>query len=1084
MSSAPLVDAQTAADLRDSIADALAKNVPEWSPTDPGTGAVDQATAALMAIVARFGEIVIERLNRAPDKSFLAFLDMIGTSPLPPEPARVPLTFSVVAGSTTDGVVPAGTQVAAAPAEGETDPVIFETERELTAISANLVRLIAADADRDLIGDHSSLLSTLADSGVRVFAGDRPNEHVLYIGHDALLSNPSLATLTLSVAASSDSPVAPDLRALQWEAWDGANGVPLTVTDTTQDLRATGTVAVTKLSQVPQQIVNGVRSRWLRCRLLTPVSAAPTPAQGMVRAAQLPILSDIRLSAAINRSGLVPDAAFVNGQTIDVTRAFFPFGDKPKIGDAFYLGSRDAFSQPGAAITLTVALSNPAAVPSADLQLKWEAWNGTTWALLGTTTPSGATPGTLLVDNGNAFTQSKPVTFTLPQSLAPTTVNGVLSNWIRVQIVAGNYGVDTTYVADKTQPSGFTLVLSTLAPPLISALTLSSSATTAPSAPDAVVAFNNSQFTDITSLLAAGRAAPFTAFDASALYAAFTLPPARKSFPNRTVSLYHGVRLPPYGEKVLPLSPELSVQPGAAGSTIVHRFQLTNATGESVRCDLATIGGAWASTVAPPQVTLLPGLSTAVVVSVTVPAAAQLPGPDASDRGFLTLRLSTDTQVHSVAFETRLGSAAARRRDLRFEYWNGAAWAKLVAADGTELLTEPGVIEFLGPADIAPSSQFGVNGYWVRALFEPGDDPPVQLRTLLLNTTFASQTLTLVNEVIGSSDASANQSFNTAKSPVLAGPHLEVRESGDAWTPWTEVADFFGSTSQDRHYVIDHISGEVRFGDGVQGRIPPRGVGNVRMARYQTGGGEPGNRAAGTIVQMKTTVPYIESVTNVEASEGGVGSESSSALITRGPRALRHGGRAVALEDYEDMARSASPEVARAKTVPLRNLADDPLADTDPSGGFVSVIIVPLSTDDKPVPSIGLLSLVQDRIRAVATPTASIAVVGPLYVRVDVSVEIALVSLEGANAVENAVGETLRAFLHPLTGGRDGTGWDFGRQPYLSDLYAVVSDVPGVDHIRHLSFTAVEELQNSLTTGRFLVHSGQHQITLTFVGAE
>jgi hypothetical protein len=105
-------------------------------------------------------------------------------------------------------------------------------------------------------------------------------------------------------------------------------------------------------------------------------------------------------------------------------------------------------------------------------------------------------------------------------------------------------------------------------------------------------------------------------------------------------------------------------------------------------------------------------------------------------------------------------------------------------------------------------------------------------------------------------------------------------------------------------------------------------------------------------------------------------------------------------------------------------------------------------------------------------------------VRVDVTVEIALVSLDGATQVEDAVGETLRTFLHPLTGGRDGTGWNFGRQPYLSDLFAVVSDVPGVDHIRHLSTNLVEELVGALSSGRFLVYSGQHQIALTFVGAE
>ncbi|HMA23644.1 MAG TPA: putative baseplate assembly protein, partial [Gemmatimonadaceae bacterium] len=281
----------------------------------------------------------------------------------------------------------------------------------------------------------------------------------------------------------------------------------------------------------------------------------------------------------------------------------------------------------------------------------------------------------------------------------------------------------------------------------------------------------------------------------------------------------------------------------------------------------------------------------------------------------------------------------------------------------------------------------------------------------------------------------------------------------------------------------DHITGVVRFGDGVQGRIPPRGIGNVRMARYQTGGGAAGNRAAGTIVQLHNTVPYIERVANLEPAEGGVGAEPHASLVGRGPRALRHGGRAVALEDYEDLARLASPEVARAKTVPVRQLRDDPLGNADVAGA-VSVIIVPQSADAKPLPSVGLIAQIEDDLRSVATPTASLAVVGPLYVRVDVTVEIALVSLDGARGVEDAVRDTLRAFLHPLTGGRQGAGWDFGRKPFLSDLYAVVSDVPGVDHVRQLSVTQVEDIPGASSTGRFLVYSGEHHITLTFAGAE
>lgn len=1083
---APLLDPRTAAAIRDRVAGDLAGNLgTAWVPDG------DQASAALISIVARFSEIVIERLNQAPDKNLLAFLDLLGTTPLPPEPARVPLTFTVAAGSTNDAVVPAGTKVAAPAAEGETNPVVFETERELTAVAATLQTLVAVDVERDLIADHSAMLAAPALNGIRVFVGDEANEHVMYVGLGAYLSIGRLNTLTLTFQMSADSPTAADARVLAWELWDGINGIPLTPTsDTTQRLTVTGAVTFSNLTQIAEQTVNGVRSRWLRCRLRTPVSGGSTPAQAMIRAAHLPLVSSIRANAAMGDVALIPDVAFANQQPLDVTRAFLPFGDKPKIGDAFYIGQRAAFGQPGGAITLNVTLASPppgATVPSSDLTLKWEAWDGAKWALLGTTTRNGQTGDGTLGDTSRAFTISNStVTFTLPASLGPTTVNGIQANWVRVQITAGNYGVDSKYTPDAGAPGGFKFDPPTFAPPLVSSLTVDYTVTTTPTAPDAVVSFNNAQFQDLGSALAAGRAAPFVGLPSqrSALYAAFTLPPARNGFPNRTISLYHGVRQPPFGEKPTPMSPELSVQVGVAGATTVHHFTLTNTGSDPVDCDVATLGGAWTSTVPSAQqhFTLLPGLPTDVPVSVAVPTSLS-PGSSASDRGFLTLRLSSDSAVHAVGFETRVGTVTPPRRELQFEYWNGTAWTPLVATDGTDQLEHPGIVEFLGPADFAPSQLFGVTGYWMRALFEPGDAPPVQLRTLLPNTTFATNTLTLQTEVLGTSDASANQRFTTRRAPVLAGPQLEVREPGEVWVSWIEVTNFHGSGAGDRHYVLDHITGEVRFGDGVQGRIPPRGTGNIRMARYQTGGGVIGNRASGTIVQLQNSVAFIDKVTNVEPAEGGFDAESNAAMVTRAPRALRHGGRAVAVEDFEDLALAASPEVARAKTIPLRQLRDDPLNNA-PVLGALSVIIVPQSTDAKPVPSVGLLAEVEDHLRPLMTPTASLAVIGPVYVRVDVTVEIALVALEGASQVQDAVRDSLNTFLHPLTGGRDGTGWNFGRQPQRSDLYAVISAVPGVDHIRLLSTSLVEEPAGALASGRFLVHSGEHEIALTFVGAE
>jgi predicted phage baseplate assembly protein len=384
-----------------------------------------------------------------------------------------------------------------------------------------------------------------------------------------------------------------------------------------------------------------------------------------------------------------------------------------------------------------------------------------------------------------------------------------------------------------------------------------------------------------------------------------------------------------------------------------------------------------------------------------------------------------------------------------------------------------------------------------------------KLRAILPNTTTAAQTLTLTNETLGSSNGSENQTLRTTRAPILKNQQLEVREPElpsdteraaieaeegedaitmitdaagrprEIWVRWHQVPDFYASGSRDRHYVLDHLTGEIRFGDGTSGRIPPIGVGNIRMVRYQTGGGVRGNRAATTIVQLKTTVPYVDKVSNSDAASGGADAEALDSLITRAPRTIRHRDRAVTLEDYEDLAMLASPQIARARCVPLYDLAADPDA-TQPLPGTVSVMIVPRSASPKPLASLELINRVQSHLDAHRIPTSDLVTVGPDYVRVDVQVEIALTSLDLASAVEMAVTAALRGFLHPLTGGLGGTGWDFGRQPFKSDVYALLEPIPGVDHVRTLNLTPVPDRPGADKSDRFLVYAGKITTTLIF----
>ncbi|MEW6213499.1 MAG: hypothetical protein AB1631_34710, partial [Acidobacteriota bacterium] len=328
----PDIDDRTAEEVSRQAVELIKLYATEWKEFDPATGRARGVSAALTGVFARFAEIIIQRLNQVPQKNFLAFLDMLGASLLPPQPARAPLTFSLAAGSAVDGLVPEGTQAAAPPLEGEKAPVMFETERELVVVAAQLASLFVRDPAQDKYADLAGILS--ASSEELIFQGNRRVEHILYLGHNRALGFPAIDDLILDLKLT---PRPSDGRSLAWEAWDGEEWKSLTVTDDTDSLQKSGAIRMGAMKALPPVAINEKENRWLRCRLLTPVTSDTEPRKGMERASQLPDIEAIRIIASINRFGLTADAAFTDQTAIDLSKEFFPLGEKPGFGTAFWL---------------------------------------------------------------------------------------------------------------------------------------------------------------------------------------------------------------------------------------------------------------------------------------------------------------------------------------------------------------------------------------------------------------------------------------------------------------------------------------------------------------------------------------------------------------------------------------------------------------------------------------------------------------------------------------------------------------------------------------------------------------------------
>lgn len=409
-------------------------------------------------------------------------------------------------------------------------------------------------------------------------------------------------------------------------------------------------------------------------------------------------------------------------------------------------------------------------------------------------------------------------------------------------------------------------------------------------------------------------------------------------------------------------------------------------------------------------------------------------------------------------------------KKLAWEYWDGKDWRDLGVNDGTRAFTETGYIMFLGPKDMAPTRKFGENLFWIRVRLEMGgyEELP-QIDHIMFNTVQAINRRTLNFEILGTGRGTPNQVFQLLNKPVLEGEKIWVREKerprdeeiaelealygtekfmetdprGDGiWVRWQCVDSFYASNSRSRHYRIDRLTGKVRFGDGTRGMMPPLLDQNVRITHYCVGGGARGNIGPNQATTIRQAIAYVDGVTNHYNAAGGSDVETLEALKQRGPYVIKSRYRAVTKEDFEVLSLQSSNAIARATCLPSTERE-----------GEVCVVIVPkfdLNKRDyklKLVPTTELIRRVKTYLDERRLVTVKVNVERPQYVELSINLEIIRTSTGSSERLKRDIESSLRKFLHPIVGGRDGQGWAFGRSVYKVDLFHIVEQVDGVEFV-------------------------------------
>ena len=238
---------------------------PEWTDhnvSDPGV--------TLIETVAYMVDQFVYRLNRVPDKNYLAFLNLLGVTRFPPGAAKAPLTFWLSAPQDHPVLVPAGSEVAAQ-RNGDEDAIVFSTLDGLRIVSCEL-RALLVRPDGEQTSDRTTQITE--NENVSCFSEQpRPG--------DSLLFGLTVAAPSCAVALRMDSRVDgvgvdPRQPPLAWEAWTADGWRECEVErDTTGGLNRPGEVVLHVPGRHAASRLARVEAGWLRCRVLQPRPGQP-----------------------------------------------------------------------------------------------------------------------------------------------------------------------------------------------------------------------------------------------------------------------------------------------------------------------------------------------------------------------------------------------------------------------------------------------------------------------------------------------------------------------------------------------------------------------------------------------------------------------------------------------------------------------------------------------------------------------------------------------------------------------------------------------------------------------------------------
>lgn len=418
---------------------------------------------------------------------------------------------------------------------------------------------------------------------------------------------------------------------------------------------------------------------------------------------------------------------------------------------------------------------------------------------------------------------------------------------------------------------------------------------------------------------------------------------------------------------------------------------------------------------------------------------------------------------------------------LRYEFYSKSGWQPLNLIDGTHGLQRTGIITVLDNPGFGFSDFKGKKQCWIRieALSQTGSSEKEmviwpEIEAIEMNATEIIAVETREPERFRIEPNEKDASFKlTAGNIYEASVWVKEKQKGtdsqieklreqypvmvketeygadrEIWIQWKEVESFALSGPQDCHYIIDKNEGIIRFSDGIHGKIPDSGLEESIYVEYKCGGGSDGNVETGRVKKLRSSVGFINAVSNPCPTAGGTDREDVGHAVNRKSQALRHRNRAITAADYEALALESDGSIIKAKCYPNCGLNGEPA-----DGQAVLVLMIEKHLQNhiyfKEVKK-RCLSYLENKIPAVLTGDRRLHVIEPSFVELSVRAVLRVREVNKILETRQRAHESLEQFMDPVCGNFKGRGFDIGEIPNQIQLRNLLRNIQGVEMVESI----------------------------------